>query len=111
MPRPRGGVVGCSLPGAGAQVRCLVRMLYGSRLGDGDYDLAVRSFERAIAIEPTRLIHHVELGRTLLRMGRRAEAAERLEIAIQQPIEDINAKVVREEGRQLLTQVKKSLRR
>lgn len=72
-------------------VKAIVRMVYGSSLGNGDFQTAVSSFQKALEIEPTRLIHRVELGRTYLRMGRREDARRELRAAFDMPLEDVNS--------------------
>lgn len=45
-----------------------------SKLPPATYGDAVRCFEKAIALNPNRLMHYIELGRTYSQMGRDADA-------------------------------------
>ena len=53
--------------------RVLARVAYG-KLPPAKYDDAVRCFEKAIALNPNRLMHYIELGRTYEKMGRYEDA-------------------------------------
>ena len=57
----------------GTVKRALARVAYG-RLPPAKYEDAVRCFEKAIVLNPNRLMHYLELGRTYARMGRDADA-------------------------------------
>ena len=53
--------------------RALAELIYGT-LPTATNEDAVRCFEKAIALNPTRLMHYIELGRTYAQMGRVVEA-------------------------------------
>jgi tetratricopeptide (TPR) repeat protein len=53
--------------------RAFAQLAYG-KLPPAKYEDAVRCFERAIALNPNRLMHCIELGRTYAEMGRDADA-------------------------------------
>ena len=53
--------------------RALAEMAYG-KLPETSYEDAARCFEKAIELDPDRLMHYIELGRVYSRMGRTAEA-------------------------------------
>jgi hypothetical protein len=55
-------------------LRTLVRLMYGTSLSPGTHTEALASFERAMTLNPARLIHKVEAGKVLLAQGRREEA-------------------------------------
>ena len=57
----------------GAVKRALAQVVYG-KLPPATNEDAARCFERAIALNPNRLMHYVELGRTYARMGRTDDA-------------------------------------
>ena len=57
----------------GAVKRALAQIVYG-KLPPATNEDAVRCFEKAIALNPNRLMHSIELGRTYARMGRTEEA-------------------------------------
>jgi len=53
--------------------RIVAQVAYG-KLPPAKYEDAVRCFEKAIALNPNRLMHYVELGRTYSQMGRDEDA-------------------------------------
>jgi tetratricopeptide (TPR) repeat protein len=53
--------------------RALAQFMYG-KLPDSTYEDAAKCFEKAIALNPNRLMHYIELGRVYARMGRTDEA-------------------------------------
>jgi hypothetical protein len=53
----------------------------------------------------------VEVGRSLARMGKKAEALEELSAAVELPIEDINSYLQREDARLLIRELERSLPR
>ncbi len=56
------------LADVGAVKRALAQMTYG-KLPDATYEDAVRCFEKAIALNPNRLMHYIELGAHLCADG------------------------------------------
>ena len=55
--------------------RFLAGMIYGD-LPKGSYEEAERAMKKAIALNPNRLMHYIELGRIYAQMGRKDEAKE-----------------------------------
>jgi len=53
--------------------RILAQVAYG-KLPSAKYEDAVRCFEKAMALNPNRLMHYIELGRTYSQMGRDEDA-------------------------------------
>ncbi len=62
----------------GGFTRGLVAVVYGS-LPDASLEKSKECFEKALKLKPGRLVHHIELGRTLAFMGRKAEAKKEIE--------------------------------
>lgn len=60
-----------------AALRFLAAAIYG-KLPDASNERAAECFEKAIAIQSDRVIHHVELGRTYAALGRKQEALTEL---------------------------------
>ena len=89
------------LAGIGGATRALARLVYG-RLPSASYDDALRHFERARALRPDRLIHHVEKGRTLAKMDRTAEAREVLAVALEMASRDKDDDEAKQRGRATL---------
>jgi tetratricopeptide (TPR) repeat protein len=54
--------------------RALVQLTYGLTLPESTYEEAARCFEKAIELNPSRLMHYIELGRVYAHMGRTADA-------------------------------------
>ena len=48
----------------------------------GSHHDALESYQKAVALAPSRLIHRVELGRTLHRLGKKEQARQELEVTI-----------------------------
>jgi tetratricopeptide (TPR) repeat protein len=69
-----------------ASLNALERMVANSVLGGvprgASYANAAQAFEKAIALEPDYVNHHVEYGRLLKEMGRKADARRELEKAV-----------------------------
>jgi len=64
--------------------RELASLIYG-KLPQTTTEEAVKCFEKAIEINPTRLMHYVELGRAYAQMGRTAEARLLIEKGLAMP--------------------------
>jgi tetratricopeptide (TPR) repeat protein len=64
--------------------RAIAETLYG-KLPTGTNADSVACFQKAIAINPNRLRHHVELGRTYAQMGNSADARKCLEKGLKMP--------------------------
>ena len=56
-----------------AALRFVAEAIYG-KMPDASNERAAECFEKAIALRPDRVIHHVELGRTYAALGRKPEA-------------------------------------
>lgn len=65
-----------------------------------------RPQQAAAALAPERLIHRVELGRTYLKLGRRAEALEQLAASVEMDVEDINAALQKQDAQELLAKLR-----
>ena len=83
-------------------VRTLIRICFGTALMSGTYQEALQHYQTAAELCPSRLIHRVEVGRTLLRLGDQKGAAEHLSRAMDMEIEDINAQLQQLDAGELL---------
>ncbi len=54
-------------------------LLGGGVLGEANWKDAVSNLERAVAVDPTRLSHHLDLGKIYVDTGEKAKAREQLE--------------------------------
>ncbi len=59
-------------------------LLYG-KLPTSTHDEAAKCFRKAIAANPRRLIHYIELGRVYAQMGHDAEARQLIEQGLAMP--------------------------
>ncbi len=89
----------------GSVKRALARMAYGA-LPTAKYEDAVRCFEKAIQLNPSRLMHHIELGRTYAQMGRNAEARKSIQQGLALPNTEKDDPETKERGRQLLAKLR-----
>lgn len=48
----------------------------------GSHHDALESYQKAVSLSPSRLIHRVELGRTLHRLGKKEQARLELEVCL-----------------------------
>ena len=76
--------------------------MYGTALQPGSHAEAAEAYRRAAGLVPERLVHHVELGRVLMRLGQPSRAKCHLLTAMDLDIEDINAHLSRLEGQRML---------
>ncbi len=79
-----------------------VGWLYGADAGK-----VIPLFERAIELEPDRIIHRYEYARALYRLGKRREALKQLEIALSLPPRDARDEYVLAEAQELLEKLLK----
>ena len=81
--------------------RAMAKVAYGS-LPTATYADAVRCFEKAILLKPTRLMHHIELGRTYVQMGRKDDARKSITKGLALPETEKDDPETKERGRQML---------
>jgi tetratricopeptide (TPR) repeat protein len=63
-----------ALADVGTVKRAFAEIAYGKLLPPAKYEDAVRCFEKAIELNPDRLMHYIELGRTYAQMDRDSDA-------------------------------------
>lgn len=88
-----------ALAGMNPITRGLARLIYG-RLPEATNEEAVDCFQKAIALNPNRLIHHIELGRTYAQMGRSEEAREFISRGLLMPSTEKDDPETKVRGRQ-----------
>ena len=64
--------------------------LGGQVLGSASWPEAIRYMELSIAVEPNRLVHHLDLARIYRDAGRRNEARAAYQAALRAPLQDAN---------------------
>jgi tetratricopeptide (TPR) repeat protein len=84
--------------------RVIVKAVYGG-LPEASYDRAVSDFQTAIELE-SKIYHHLELGKTYLRMDRPHDARPHLRTALRLPPSDPFAPEYKAEARELLEEMK-----
>jgi len=90
-----------ALADVGAVKRALAQVAYG-KLPLAKYEDAVRCFEKAIALNPNRLMHSIELGRTYAKMGRDADARKFITKGLAMPETEKDDPETKNLGRQIL---------
>ncbi|MEO6846101.1 MAG: hypothetical protein ABI443_02100 [Chthoniobacterales bacterium] len=82
----------------------IVAKLYG-KFPDASNAKAIEYFQKAIAINPNRLIHHAELGRAYAAAGNKIEARKELELALHMPSKEKDDEETKERTRGALKQL------
>lgn len=65
--------------------RAVAKIVFGGVPTGASYEQAAQHFEQAIAQRPDAPLHHLEYGRTLLKLNRVAEARQQLECCMELP--------------------------
>ena len=90
-----------ALADVGTVKRVFAQIAYG-KLPPAKYEDAVQCFEKAIALNPNRLMHYIELGRTYAQMGRGADAREFITKGLAMPETEKDDPETKNLGRQIL---------
>jgi tetratricopeptide (TPR) repeat protein len=85
--------------------RALAQMVYG-KLPAANFADAERCFAKAIQLNPTRLMHFIELGRTYADMGRPVDARRCLTKGLAMPNTEKDDPETKEKGRELLAKLR-----
>ena len=93
-----------SLANVGGTTRLLASIIYDG-LPAASNDQAVECFKKAIALNPNRLLHLVELGRTYAMMGKKAEAKKLLEAGLAMPNKEKDDPETKQRGRATLKEI------
>jgi tetratricopeptide (TPR) repeat protein len=84
--------------------RGLGELIYGS-LPKGSNAESVACFDKAIAINPNRLRHHIQLGRTYAQMGKSVDARRSLEKGLAMPEREKDDWEEKKRGREILAKL------
>lgn len=84
--------------------RLFAPLLYG-KLPASTNEEAVTCFERAIKLNPNRLMHYIELGHTYAQMGRPADARKWINKGLGMPNVDKDDPAIKQLGRELLAKL------
>lgn len=79
-------------------------MLYGS-LPPGSTEEAVKCYEKAIALNPNRLMHYIELGRAYAQLGKPEEARKYIEKGLAMPNREKDDPDTKQRGRETLAEL------
>jgi tetratricopeptide (TPR) repeat protein len=90
-----------ALADVGTVKRALAQVVYG-KLPAAKYEDAARCFEKAIALNPNRLMHYIELGRTYAQMGRDVDARKLITKGLAMPDTEKDDPETKNLGRQIL---------
>ncbi|HBJ87169.1 MAG TPA: hypothetical protein DDZ88_25580 [Verrucomicrobiales bacterium] len=93
-----------ALANVGGLKRALGGLIYG-KLPTTTNEAAVTCFDKAIAINPNRLRHHIELGRTYAQMGKNAEARRFIEKGLAMPNMEHDDPELKQRGREALAKL------
>ncbi len=88
----------------GGVKRALAQVVYGN-LPVATNEDAVRCFEKAIALNPNRLMHYVELGRTYAQMGRKADARKFITKGLAMADTEKDDRETKSKGREVLAKL------
>ena len=94
-----------ALADIGTLKRAYAHVAYG-KLPPAKCEDAVRCFEKAIALNPNRLMHYIELGRTYAQMGRVADARKFITKGLAMPETEKDDLETKELGRQILKKLR-----
>ena len=92
------------LANIGLVKRVVGEVVYG-KLPQSTNEEAIICFERAIAINPKRLRHYLELGRTFAQMGKSAEARKNIEKGLSMPDLEKDDPELKQRGRETLAKL------
>jgi len=87
--------------------RFLAKNLLGGRVfGEASWDRAVSYMERAVAVDPDRIVHHLDLGKIYADVGDKAKAEAQLDLAIRGRRIDFNDPAFQREAQAALRKLK-----
>lgn len=93
-----------ALANVGGVKRALGGLIYG-KLPTTTNEAAVTCFDKAIAINPNRLRHYIELGRTYAQMGKNAEARQFIKKGMAMPNMEHDDPELKQRGRDALAKL------
>jgi tetratricopeptide (TPR) repeat protein len=85
--------------------RAMAQMLYG-KLPESTYEEAARCFEKAIELNPNRLMHYIELGQVYAHMGRTGEARSLITKGLAMRETEKDDPETKRQGKQLLASLR-----
>lgn len=92
------------LADVGPVQRSLARLIYG-KLPPASNEDGAKCFEKAMALNPDRLMHYIELGRTYAQMGRKEEAARYIKKGLKMANTEKDDPETKAKGREILAKL------
>lgn len=93
-----------ALANVGGGTRILAKIIYGG-LPAASNEEAVRCLKKAMALNPKRLVHVIELGRTYAMMGRKEDAKKFIQQGLAMPNREKDDPETKQRGRQTLASI------
>lgn len=93
-----------AVAGVGSIKRTMGQLIYG-KLPTSTYDEAVKCFNKAIEINPQRLRHYIELGRTYAFMGKTGDAKKYIQKGLDMPETEKDDSELKQRGRETLAKL------
>ncbi len=93
-----------ALADMGAGTRVLAKVIYGG-IPAASNEEAVKCFQKAIALKPSRLIHTIELGRTYAQMGRTEDARKLIKKGLAMPNREFDDPETKRRGQATLDEI------
>jgi tetratricopeptide (TPR) repeat protein len=84
--------------------RALAQVAFG-KLPDSTYEQAAQCFQKAITLDPNRLMHYIELGRLYAKMGKNDEARHLISTGLGMQNTEKDDPETKRQGRELLAQL------
>ena len=81
-------------------------VLGGRVFGEASWDRAISYMERAVAVDPERIVHRLDLGKIYLDRGDKAKAREQFELAVQGRRMDFNDPAFKREAEAALARLR-----
>ena len=94
------------LADVGAMKRYVAGMLFMGKLPPGSNEEAEKAMKKAIALNPNRLMHYIELGRIYAQMGRKEQARELINKGLAMPNVEKDDPETKERGRETLAKLR-----
>ena len=81
-------------------------LLGGQVFGSANWDNATRYMEQAVAVEPNRISHHIDLAKIYLDTDNKARAREEFETVVRVPASDYNDRFYKQDAEEQLKKLK-----
>ena len=87
-------------------LRASAKLIYGGVPPGASVEAGAEMFEKAIELDPTKPVHHLEYARALVELGRYTEARQHLETSIELPRVQWNDPVRKAEAARMLADIR-----